>query len=86
MIAAESVGGGSGTRRVREVPVGRRSRQCLDCGAHRPLFRVRGGPVKSDRQHTLCSRCRRSLWDQVRARLVRRGSALAFPEWGREAA
>ncbi len=62
--------GGAGSRRLREIPVGRRGRMCLECGAHRPLFRVRGGPVKSDRGHTLCFRCRRSLRDGVRARLA----------------
>ena len=81
MIGSAGEVGGAGTRRVREVPAGRRSRQCVDCGAHRPLFRVRGGPVKSDRQHTLCFRCRRSLRDQVWARLVRRTSGPALSGW-----
>jgi hypothetical protein len=80
-MEAEGVVGGAGTRRVTEVPAGRRGRQCLDCGAHRPLFRVRGGAVKSDREHTLCFRCRRSLRDQVRARMVRQASVQAFWEW-----
>ena len=76
MIEAAGVAGGAGTRRVREVPVGRRGRMCLGCGEHRPLYRVRGGPVRSDRQHTLCFRCRRSLRDRVRAWL-REGSRFA---------
>ena len=67
MLEGKGMVGGAGTRRIREVPVGRRGRLCLECGAHRPLYRVHGGPVKSERQHSLCFRCRRSLGDQVRA-------------------
>lgn len=65
MVEIQGVAGGQGTCRLRCEPVGRRKRLCLECGEHRPLFRVRGGPVRVDSQHTLCFRCRRSLRDHV---------------------
>jgi len=40
---------------------------CVECGAHRALFRLRG-KVKRDTQHTLCFRCFHSFNDAWRAR------------------
>jgi hypothetical protein len=44
-----------------------RKRLCLECRAHRALFRI-GGRVKRDPNHTLCFRCYHSLCDMWRAR------------------
>lgn len=41
-------------------------RTCKACRVHRALFFTRQGRIRWDREHVLCTRCFRSMRDQVR--------------------
>jgi hypothetical protein len=42
---------------------------CLVCGQRRPLFSVRGGPVKLDNKHTLCKACYRNQYNRTHIKI-----------------
>src|SRR4051812_4299878 len=41
---------------------------CVECNLRPPYFRVRGGPVKLDRLHTLCQACFRNQSNSIKAK------------------
>jgi len=45
---------------------GRKQRQCSECGKRPPVFRVKGGPPKTDKTHTECRQCFEGKMESLR--------------------